>query len=246
MKQNFAQVEGAAMNVNCQDSEQHQHRAGQRVEKELDRSRSLALAAFGDNQEIHWHQQQFPENVKQHQVERHKHAQHGGLQQQKQDVEFFVTRRSRVPGRSDGHRAQQRCQQHHHHAQSVQAQPEVHAERGNPVRVRDELKRLGGIGFKFPEQRQRNNETEQPKGVGQFALQILASRRNKPKHQRAHQRREQDRRQNVLRRKEHTVPFSESNGARDTGNIRDKPPAPGPSRTGSCAPSRFGSFAPEY
>ena len=62
--------------VKRQNRQQHQHRAGQRVEEELDRRVQPAVAAPDADQEVHRHQHHFPEQVEQEEIERHENAQH--------------------------------------------------------------------------------------------------------------------------------------------------------------------------
>ena len=76
--------------VQRQDSQQHQHRAGQRVQEKLDRRVQPAVAAPHADQEIHRHQHHFPEQVEEEEIERHENAQHAHLQQQEQNVVFLA------------------------------------------------------------------------------------------------------------------------------------------------------------
>ena len=56
------------MEVQEQDAQQHQHRAKQRVQEELDRGVQFARPAPDADQQIHRHQHGFPENEEQEEV----------------------------------------------------------------------------------------------------------------------------------------------------------------------------------
>jgi hypothetical protein len=77
------------MEVKKQNAEQHQHRASQCVEEELDRRVEFARAAPDADQEVHRDQHGFPENEEEEEIERHEDAEHAGLQNQEPDVVFF-------------------------------------------------------------------------------------------------------------------------------------------------------------
>ena len=77
------------LEVERQDAQQHQHRAGQRVKEELDGRVEFARAAPHADDEVHGHQHQFPEHIEQEEIERHEYAQHAHLQQQEHGVVFL-------------------------------------------------------------------------------------------------------------------------------------------------------------
>ena len=77
------------MEVQEQDAQQHQHRAGQGVEKKFDGGVEFARAAPDADQQIHRHEHGFPEDEEEEEIERHENAEHAGLQNQKPDVIFL-------------------------------------------------------------------------------------------------------------------------------------------------------------
>ncbi len=95
-----------AIIVNRQNRQEHQDRAGQRVQEKLYRGVEAALAAPDADQEIHRHEHYFPENVEEDEVEGHENAEHAGLQQEKQDVIFFFAFFDCGPGRENRERAE--------------------------------------------------------------------------------------------------------------------------------------------
>src|SRR5258708_3313384 len=62
--------------INLQNAQQHYDRSDQRVEKELDGRVEPVVAAPNSNQEIHWHQTDFKEQVEQEQIHRTEHTEH--------------------------------------------------------------------------------------------------------------------------------------------------------------------------
>src|ERR1043165_9939024 len=75
--------------IEKQDAEQHQHRAGQRVEEKLDCGVKLLRAAPDADQEVHRYQHYFPQDVEHEEVLGHEDAEHAGLQNQQKDVIFL-------------------------------------------------------------------------------------------------------------------------------------------------------------
>src|SRR5271156_837605 len=207
MLQNRAHVESIAVIINRQDREEHQHRPGQRVQEKFDRGVQPPIAAPDADQKIHRHQHHFPENVEQHEVQRHENAQHAGLQQQQQDVIFLFAFVDRRPGRQNRNRAQHRGQQHHQETQPVNSQREMRADGRNPVGIFHKLElRRARPGLKAPDQRQRDQQPEEPEQIAHPAMQVSALARNKKHQDRANQRREKDRAQDVIIGKRHPFP----------------------------------------
>src|ERR1019366_472182 len=77
------------MEVQKQNAQQHQHRASQGVEEELNGGVELARAAPDPNQQVHGNQHRFPEDEEQEEIQRHEDAEHARLQKQKPDVVFL-------------------------------------------------------------------------------------------------------------------------------------------------------------
>ncbi len=119
--------------VKRQNRQQHQHRAGQRVQEELDGRVQPPVAAPDADQEVHRDQHHFPEQVEEEEIERHEDAQHARLQQQEENVVFLLADLDGAPGRKDGDGAQQRGQHHQQEADAVDSQRVVRADGGNPV-----------------------------------------------------------------------------------------------------------------
>ena len=101
------------------NADQHEERTDHRVEDELDRGVNPSLASPDPDQEIHRDQHDFPENVKEHQVERAEHSDHSRLERKKTDHERFDLLRYRLPGRENGQRRQKCSQDHQEKADAV-------------------------------------------------------------------------------------------------------------------------------
>jgi len=105
---------------------------------------------------VHRHQHGFPENEEQQEIERHEHAQHGGLQQQEEAVVFLKPIGDGVPARKDGDEAQQRGEHHQQQSQPIDADVIGGAQGGNPRGLLDELKVFRAV--ELEDQRERNQE----------------------------------------------------------------------------------------
>ena len=90
---------GAVLEVEGQDGDQHEERAGHRVEDELDRRVDAAGPAPDPDDEVHRDQHRLPEDVEEEEVERDEDAQHARLEQQHGDHELLQPRLDGVPGR---------------------------------------------------------------------------------------------------------------------------------------------------
>ncbi len=162
--------------VQEQNAQQHQHRAGQRVQEELDRGVKLARPAPDADQQIHRHQHRFPENEEEEEIERHEDAEHAGLQHQKPDVVFLHAILNRRPRRQNRNPAQQRRQHDQQERNAVDAQHVTRADRGNPVvgRALDELEaRLEALLPRTSGPAAAKSES--PASAKMFAIQRMAS-----------------------------------------------------------------------
>ena len=127
-------VEGAGRKVGQQDRQQHGHRSDQGVDEELDGRVAAVLAAPNSDQEVHRNQGHFPEEIEQHIVQRHEHAQHAQFQQ----VEHHEVLPH--PG-ADGAGAvvqaeggQQGCEKNQGQTEAVDRNPEVRVQHRDPRR----------------------------------------------------------------------------------------------------------------
>src|SRR5580704_5176401 len=71
------------------DRDQHQYRAGHGVEKEFDGSVNAPVVSPDADQEVHGHQANFPEYIKEEEVECREDADQTEFQEQQESVELF-------------------------------------------------------------------------------------------------------------------------------------------------------------
>ena len=154
------------MEIEEQDTQQHQHGAGQRVEEELDRGVKFARAAPDADQQVHRNQHGFPEDEEEEEIKRHEDAEHAGLQNQEPDVVFLDTILDGGPGREDRDPAQQRGEHDEQEGNAVDADHVARADGGNPVVGRALNEFEAGLEALRPEpghQRQRDQESTERK-----------------------------------------------------------------------------------
>ena len=154
-------VGGAGLPIDRHDGEQHQQRAGERVEEELEARIDAARTAPDADDEEHRDQAALEEQIEQHEVEAREHADHQRLEHEEGDHIFLHPRRDRLPARQDAERHQQRGEEHEGQGDAVDAHMEV--DRPEPGALLDELElRRGGIEVAPQQQRQREGDERGP------------------------------------------------------------------------------------
>ena len=132
-----------ALEIQHQDADQEQHAARQRVEEELERRIDPVITAPDANDDVHWDQHRFPENVEKKQVQRTKDAEHQTLHDKEANHELLDLGVDGLPRRDDADPTQKRGQEHEQHADPVDAQGIRDSKRRHPS---DGLAELHGIG----------------------------------------------------------------------------------------------------
>ena len=150
---------GVVVEVERQNAEQHDDAADQGVQEELDRRVQPVRAAPDADEEVHRHQHHFPEQEEEQEVERHERAEHPGLQDEQEDVVLLHALGDRVPRRHHRDRAHHRRQQDQQHAEAVDAEEVVGADRRDPRGALDELELRARRVVPEP-QRHRDGEPE--------------------------------------------------------------------------------------
>ncbi len=125
--------QSVVMEVQEQDAQQHQHRAEQRVQEELDGRVQLARAAPDADQQVHRHQHGFPEDEEQEHVVGHEDPEHARLQYQEPDVIFFDAVLNGVPRRQDRNGPQQGGQHDQQERNAVDADHVTRANGRDPI-----------------------------------------------------------------------------------------------------------------
>ena len=149
----------AGVPVHRHDGEQHQHRAEQRVEEELEARIDPARAAPDPDDQEHRNQAALEEQVEQHEVERAEGADHQGLEHQERDHVLLHAGLDRAPARDDAERHQRGGEDHERQRNAVDAHVVVDRA-GEPRPPLDELE-FRRAGIEAPDQHQRDREGDQ-------------------------------------------------------------------------------------
>ncbi len=152
-------VGGARVPVHRHDGEQHQHRAGERVEKELEARIDAPRPTPDADDEEHRNQPALEEQIEQHQVERGEGAHHQRLEHQEGDHVFPHAPLDRLPAGDDADRHQAGGQDHERQRDPVDSHV-ITDRAAEPGRLFLELEiRRGRI--ESPDQDQRHREGDQ-------------------------------------------------------------------------------------
>ena len=137
--------------VDGQERHQHQHRAGQGVEEELDGRIQLLGAAPDADEEVHGDQHHFPEEVEEEHVLGDEDAQHGGLEHQQPEVVLLVPLLDGPEGAGHRDGADEGGQQPEQEADAVHAHAELDPEGRDPAPGPGPLDRIAGPVVAEPE-----------------------------------------------------------------------------------------------
>ena len=190
--------------VQEQHRKQHQYRAEQGVEEELDGGVEFSRAAPDSDQQVHRNQHGFPEYKEEKEIKRHEDAQHAGLQHQEPDVVFLHSIFDRGPRGKNRNPAQQGGEHDEQEGNAVYAENVAGADRGNPVVGRALHEFEAGLETLGPEpghQRDGHQQAGQGEDVGDPADSVLLLFGNKDQQNRTHQGREKNDRENVIMHK---------------------------------------------
>jgi len=179
------------LEIERQDAEQHQYRAGQGIQEKFDRRVELARAAPHADDEVHRHQHQFPEDVEQEEVERDEDADHARLEQQEHRVVFLHAFLNGVPRAEHGEEAHQRGEQQQQQADAVDADVVAGAKRGDPIGAFHELE-TGQVAPEMRGQGKGDEEAGERHHVSPHTDQVFVMRRQKQQDRQAHDGRPQN------------------------------------------------------
>ena len=134
------------LEVEDEDGHEHEERAHQRVEDELDGGVHAVGPAPDPDDEVHRDEHGLPEDIEEKEVEGHEHAQHARLQQEHGDGELFPAPLHGVPRGEEGQGHQEGGEEHEEQADAVHPQVVRDAEGGHPRALLHELiVREGGV-----------------------------------------------------------------------------------------------------
>ncbi len=182
MAQQHGDIGGAGLPVHRHDGEQHQHRAEQRVEEELEARVDPARAAPHPDDQEHRDQAALEEQVEQHQVERRERADHQGLEHQKRDHVLLDAHLHRQPARHDAKRHDRRGEDDQWQRDAIDAHV-VGAVAAEPGDLLDELElRRAGVEPRQQDERHREGDDGRPQrdpaGVAPGRLVLAAQHQN--------------------------------------------------------------------
>src|SRR5208337_718226 len=195
---------GVITEVESQNPEQHQDGTGQGIEEELDGGIKLARPAPHPDNKVHRHQHDFPENVKEKEVQGHENAQHAHLQKQEHGVVFFGPLLNRRPRGKDREEAENAGQHNEQEADAVNPEVVLRANAGYPVMNFHEFELLIRRLPRKPEhQRERHEEADEHGDVAPPADGLLVRAGYKHEGNQPHSRRKEDEAQNVVMKESH-------------------------------------------
>ncbi len=105
---------------------QHQNRAEEGIKEELEARVNTVRAAPDANDQEHRDQARFEEDIKEHEIQRHEHAEHQRLKQQEGD-HVFLDARFHIPACRNNQRHHEGGQHHEEHGNTVHAHFVGHA-----------------------------------------------------------------------------------------------------------------------
>ena len=152
-------VGGAGLPIHRHDGEQHQHRAEQRVEEELEAGIDPARPAPHADDQEHRDEAALEEQIEQHQIERAEGADHQRLEHEERDHVFAHPALDRVPAREDADRHQRRGQDHERQRNAVDAHG-IGDGAAEPRPLFQELE-FGRARIEAPEQDQRDRKGDE-------------------------------------------------------------------------------------
>ena len=169
--------EAAADGVQIDQRDQHQHRAQERVEKELERGVDAVRAAPDADDEVHRDQLRFEEDVEQHGVERGEHTVDEPRHDEERRHILGDSRLDDHPTGPDGEHGDEAVEQDEEDRYSIDAEEVIDAEARDPFDRLDEL-HLGGAKRELRIERNRYRESgdsadeRQPARRGRVAVAV--------------------------------------------------------------------------
>ena len=199
-------VGGAGLIVHRDQRHQHQHRAEEGVEEELEGGVDPVLAAPDADDQEHRDQLALEEDVEEHQIQRAEDAEHQRLQHQEGD-HILLDPAGDAPARGDGQRHQEGGQHHEQDRDAVDAHPV--GKSAEPRPLLDELE-AGVARVVAGDQKQRQEESgaggEEREELGVPLRHRVLALQEDEQHHRADQRQEGDEREQAVHRPPPAMP----------------------------------------
>ena len=176
-----------------QDGHQHQQRADERVEDELDRRVDAVGAAPDADDQVHRHQDDFPEDVEEEHVQGQEDAQHAHFQDQEGDHVLLHAVLDGLEAGQDADPRQRGGEQDQDQRDAVDADVVVDAEGRQPGRLLLELELRAAARVEAQHQEQRQHPHDQRHDQRRPADELHLLPREERDHQGAEERPEDDR-----------------------------------------------------
>ena len=148
------------LGVQVNQGDQHQQRAEQGVQKELESRINLVGPTPDADDQVHRYQRGFKKDVEQQAVQGTKNANHQPAENQERTHVLVNTPGDDLPARNHHHQVDERRQQHKPERNTIQAKVVIHIEAGDPRRMLHKLHR-SCVQFEALIQGQGDKETDQ-------------------------------------------------------------------------------------
>ena len=135
----LAYIARPGLEIDGDERQQHQYRAQERVEEELEGGIDPPRAAPDADDEEHRNEHALEEDIEEEEVEGAERAHHQGLEHQERDHVFAHAQLDRVPAREDADGRKEARQQNEEQRDPVDPHTVVDVEAGEPRRFLDEL-----------------------------------------------------------------------------------------------------------
>ncbi len=118
----MGEIEAAGGVVKPEDADQHEDRAGHRVEDEFDGGVDAAVVAPDADEQVHGDEHDFPEKEEEEEVEGEEDADDADFEKEDGDEKFFDALLDAAPGTEDGDDGEERGQDDEEEADAVRAE----------------------------------------------------------------------------------------------------------------------------
>ena len=196
-------IEAAGLCVEPQDCGQHEDRGDHCVQEKLYSGVNPTPVAINADQQGHWNQGGFPEEVKEKQIQGNENPNQACFEHQQQNEEFFDAVVNRVPRDQNAKRCQKSGQHHQPQGYSIECHVVVNVRRGNPLNVLVELESRQPP-IKVCRQVQREDEGEEGNHQRKYS-DVSVSSREEQQQQAACGRSKRDQCQNIVVEPVHRV-----------------------------------------
>ena len=152
----------ARVQIQHDDRDQHEQRAQERIDEELDRRVQPVVSAPHPDDEIHGDEHHFPHHIEEEEIERDKDADHARREHEQERVEAGLAFGDIGPAAENREWHQERRQQHEEQRDPIQTDCNVNAPRRDPGAIEQELH--PAVRHERPPERYRDHELHETRG----------------------------------------------------------------------------------